>query len=384
MLLAVAGFSSVAMAQNGMGYENVPSEKYSVFTNKFWDNWFISAGAGAEMLIGNSDAHYGIGDRISPTFNASLGKWFTPGLGLRLQYSGYEARGARKGYGSYAKGTPDASGYYDQKFHYMNLHGDILFNLSAMIGGYNPDRVYEFVPYLGAGFTHSYSGVEKSQALAVNAGIINKFRVSPVLDINLELSGMMAQNKFDRELGGNHDFDGVVSATLGLTYHFKARGFQKPMASRDLISEAELRDLRNRVNTMAAENQSLRDQLNRKPDVVETEVVRNIADVTPYAVFFEIGSSMVSEREKVNIGLLADYMKKYPDVKVQLFGYADSATGSADLNQRLSTQRAQAVAKVLVDEFGISSNRIATEGEGGVAKYEKIYLNRKVQIEPVK
>ena len=383
MLLAVAGLSSAAMAQNA-GFENVPSEKYSVFTNKFWDNWFISAGAGAEMLIGNSDTHYGIGDRISPTFNASLGKWFTPGLGLRLQYSGYEAKGARKGFGSYAKGRPDASGYYDQKFHYMNLHGDVLFNLSAMLGGYNPDRVYEFVPYLGAGFTHSYSGVNKSQALAVNAGIINKFRVSPSLDINLELSGMMAQNKFDRELGGNHDFDGVVSATLGLTYHFKARGFSKPVASRDLISEAELRDMRNRMNSLASENQSLKDQLSRKPEVVAETVVKNVGDVTPYAIFFDLNSSKVSDKEMVNIGHLADYMKKYPDLKVQLFGYADKATGTSAYNQTLSAERAQTVANVLVEKFGISRDRIATEAEGGVEKFQKIYLNRMVLIETAK
>lgn len=383
MVLAVAGLSSVAMAQNG-GFENVPSEKYSVFTNKFWDNWFISAGAGAEMLLGNGDAHYGIGDRISPTFNVALGKWFTPGLGLRLQYSGFEGKGARKGYGSFAKGTPDASGYYDQKFHYMNLHGDVLFNLNALIGGYNPNRVYEVIPYLGAGFTHSYSGVTKSQALAVNAGIINKFRVSPVLDVNLELSGMMAEGKFDRELGGKHDFDGVVSATIGLTYHFKQRGFQKPIASKDLISEAELRDLRNKMNSMAAENQSLRDQLNRKPDVVAETVVKNVGDVTPYMVFFEINSAKISDKETVNIGHLAEYMKKYPDLKVQLFGYADKATGTSAINQKLSAQRAEAVANMLVEKYGISRSRLATEGEGGVDKFQKIYLNRMVLIETAK
>lgn len=383
VLLAVAGLSSVAMAQNGK-FENIPSEKYSVFTNTFWDNWFISAGVGAEMLIGNGDAHYGIGDRISPTFNVGVGKWFTPGLGLRLQYSGYEAKGARKGFGSYAKGLPDASGYYDQKFHYMNLHGDVLFNLNALLSGYNPDRVYEIIPYLGAGFTHSYSGVDKSQALAINAGIINKFRVSPSLDVNVELSGMVAQNKFDRELGGHHDFDGVLSATVGVTYRFKVRGFEKPIASKDLISEAELRDMRNRMNNLASENRNLKDQLSKKPNVVAETVVKNVGDVTPHMVFFKINSSKISDKEMANIGLLADYMKKYPELKIQLFGYADKATGTSTYNQELSAKRAKAVANALVEQFGISKDRIATEGEGGVDKFQKIYLNRMVLVETAK
>lgn len=383
MLLAIAGFSSVAMAQNGT-FENVPSEKYSVFTNKFWDNWFLSAGVGAEMLLGNNDVHNSISDRISPTFNVGLGKWFTPGLGLRLQYSGYEAKGARLGASDYTTGKADAAGFYDQKFHYMNLHGDVLFNLSALFAGYNPDRVYEIIPYVGAGFTHSYSGSSKSQALAVNAGIINKFRLSPALDLNVELSGMLAQDKFDRELNGSHGYDGVVAATIGLTYKFKARGFQKPAQAKDLISEAELRDLRNRMNDMAAENASLKDQLSRKPKTVSETVVKNVGDVTPYMVFFDINSDKVSDKELVNIGHLADYMKKYPELNVQLFGYADAATGTSEYNKALSERRAKAVANVLVEKYGVDADRIATEGEGGVDKFQKVFLNRMVLVETVK
>lgn len=382
MLLAIAGLSSAAIAQES---NSDLVNKYEVYTAKFWDNWFISAGVGAEMLFGNNDAHVGVGDRISPTFNVGVGKWFTPVIGVRLQYSGYEAKGARKRFGAYAKGQPDAAGYYDQKFHYMNIHGDALFNLSALIGGYNPNRVYEIIPYLGGGFTNNYSGVKTRQGFSVNGGIINKFRVSPAIDINLELGGMMAQNKFDAEIGGKTDFDGVVSATVGVTYRFKNRGFKNTSkCPPQLISEAELRDLRNRANASDTENQSLKDQLARKSDVVSETVVKNVADITPYAVFFGIGSSKIARKEEVNIGYLAEYMKKYPELKVQLFGYADKATGSAAGNQRLSVERAQAVAKVLVEKYGISKDRIALEGEGGVDKFQEIYLNRMVLIEAVK
>ena len=44
-------------------------------------------------------------------------------------------------------------GYYKQRFDYMNLHGDVMFNLNALFGGYNQHRVYEIIPYVGAGFT---------------------------------------------------------------------------------------------------------------------------------------------------------------------------------------------------------------------------------------
>lgn len=56
-----------------------------VITNPFWDNWFISLGGGASVLFGHEDHAGKFTDRISPTLNVAVGKWFTPGLGLRLQ-----------------------------------------------------------------------------------------------------------------------------------------------------------------------------------------------------------------------------------------------------------------------------------------------------------
>ena len=90
MLLALAGVSSVAMAQQKtevveeFGVIQV-QDKYQVITNPFWSNWFFSIGGGAEATFGDNDSAGSFGKRISPTLNISVGKWFTPGLGLRLQ-----------------------------------------------------------------------------------------------------------------------------------------------------------------------------------------------------------------------------------------------------------------------------------------------------------
>lgn len=386
MVLAVAGLFTTAMAQSSNGeFEKNSGDKYEVVTNKFFDNWFMSAGVGAEMLLSNSDAHGSIGKRISPTFNVGVGKWFTPGLGLRLQYSGYEGRGYSKTNPAYVRSGADASGYYRQKFHYMNLHGDVLFNLNALIGGYNPDRVYEIIPYLGAGFTHSFSGSKKSEAFAVNAGLINRFRLSPVLDLNLELGVMGAENKFDRELGGKNDFDGTLSATIGLTYHFKERGFKKPQAATEqLISEAELRAMRNRMNEMSTENQNLRDELANVPEVVEKEVIVT-PEMAPRSVFFTLGSAKLSKQEEVNLGFFVDQLKDCPQhKKFKVTGYADSSTGSAEVNRKLSEKRAQAVVDALVNTYNVDRDMFIVEGAGGVDKLIPPYLNRMVLIEAVK
>lgn len=388
MLLAFAGVASAASAQQASVTEVEViqiQDKYQVITNPFWDNWFISLGGGASVLFGQDDNAGKFGDRISPTLNVAVGKWFTPGLGLRLQYSGLQAKGFtyNKG-GDYVVGNITSGGYYKQKFDYMNLHGDVLFNLNALFGGYNSQRVYEIIPYLGAGFTHSYSSPQR-EAFAMNAGIINRFRISNAVDINLELSAMGTENKFDGEVTSKHDFDGVVSATLGLTYKFPKRGFDRPFPQ--IISELELRNMRQLMNDMAAANLSLQEQLanaQNQPvaEVAEEEVVVTDASIAPRTVFFEIGSAVISPREALNLKYLADKMQQYPDMTYTIYGYADSATGTPAFNQKLSQERAQAVVSVLEKQYGISASRLKVDAGGGVDKFGKpIYLNRVVLVE---
>lgn len=260
MLLALAGVSSAAMAQQKpVVVEQVDiiqvQDKYQVITNPFWSNWFFSIGGGASVMYGDNDQQLGdFGKRISPTMNISVGKWFTPGLGLRLQYSGLQAKGfTMDPFADYVKGTQRENGSYKQRFEYMNFHGDVMFNLNALFGGYNQYRVYEIIPYLGAGITHNYTKPHR-QALSVNAGIINRFRISNAIDINLELSAMGTEDKFDGTVAGK-GYDGVFSATLGLTYHFPKRGFNRPMPQ--LISALELSAMQQQIAEMAAANQQL-------------------------------------------------------------------------------------------------------------------------------
>lgn len=367
-------------------YDNATGNKHEVLTNNFGSNWFFSLSGGAEVLFGNDDTAGSFGKRISPTLNFGVGKWFTPGIGLRLQYSGLQARGFSYTENDFTKSWNKDEGYYKQKFNYMNLHGDVLFNLSSLIAGYNPDRVYEVIPYLGGGFTHTYSK-SKRQALALNFGIINRFKVADSWDLNLELASMGTQNKFDDQLGGSRDLDGVVSVTAGVTYHFNPSGFRKPQVARQIISEAELKLMRDKMNEMASQNQNLEAQLleaEKKPVVAAIKgAEKTTPDIAPRAVFFAIGSSSVSSQEVVNLGFLADQMKQYPNLNFKLTGFADASTGSADLNKRLSKQRAQSVVEVLVNTYTIDRNRLTVQSVGGVDKYDRDYLNRMVLIEVV-
>ena len=60
---------------------------------------------------------------------------------------------------------------------------------------------------------------------------------------------------------------------------------------------------------------------------------------------------------------IAAYLNKYPEAKVTVTGYADKATGTAAVNDRVALKRANSVADALVAD-GISRDRIIVESKG--------------------
>jgi outer membrane protein OmpA-like peptidoglycan-associated protein len=102
-------------------------------------------------------------------------------------------------------------------------------------------------------------------------------------------------------------------------------------------------------------------------------------------VLFGINKAQLKSGGTRNVKKLADFLKEYPQHKVLIEGYTDS-TGSDSLNQDLSERRAEAVRRALVDDAGISSNRVSTRGYGKefpVASNDTAtsrQLNRRVEV----
>ena len=46
------------------------------------------------MYFGDNDGKADFGKRLAPALDIAVGKWFTPGIGLRLAYNGLQAKGA--------------------------------------------------------------------------------------------------------------------------------------------------------------------------------------------------------------------------------------------------------------------------------------------------
>jgi OOP family OmpA-OmpF porin len=80
-------------------------------------------------------------------------------------------------------------------------------------------------------------------------------------------------------------------------------------------------------------------------------------------VTFDNNSEVVKESFFEEIKSVADFMNQYEGTSVVIEGHTDDR-GSAEYNRNLSDRRAKAVAKVLVERFGIDSSRVSAIGYG--------------------
>ncbi len=374
--LAFAGLTSTAtaVAQD----VQVPSKKYSVATNSFWANWFVSAGFEANGSYTSQEDccnknPFSV-DRGTLGFNVAVGKWFTPGIGLRTKFDGLWLKQVN---------TRDDHPSYKM----FNIHEDVMFNLSNMFFGYNEKRVWNFIPYVGLGFVRNMTN--DNNDISYNVGLLNNFRVSKHVQLFLDLYATAFEGSVDadsRENWKNHTkyqirhWDKLVGASVGVTYNLGKCTWDKvPDVDALMAMNKEQMDaLQQSLDEQQAENARLRDMLaNQKPE----PVVQNTKEFvgTAASVFFNINSAKVASRKDlVNVKELAEYAKAN-NCKLVVSGYADSKTGSAEYNQQLSQKRADAVVNELV-KMGVSRDNIVTEAKGGVDNLSPFSYNRRATV----
>jgi len=126
------------------------------------------------------------------------------------------------------------------------------------------------------------------------------------------------------------------------------------------------------VAVIDSDNDGVIDSLDKCPDTPSTHKVdangcsiyKAITEQRDLgSILFDNDSSVVKSESIARIEKLANYMNKNPQSKVLISGHA-SDVGQADYNMQLSDKRANAVAKILINKFGISEDRVSAKGFG--------------------
>lgn len=343
------------------------TEKENYYTKKWTNNIFISVGGGVHTVFGDDC------DRVSPAVSISLGKYITPTWGVRAQVNGLWQSMCNH------EGVAD---YHKQNKKYVGINIDAMLNLSTLFAGVNPDRIFELYAFVGpqmsiaksqnvtetvngstGAVTAKYvSGDDKTRArIGGSVGVDLKFNVSKYVAIDIEARGAIAPSVFGN-ISKHRKSEGTGILTAGITYTFGGKKFAK-------------------VSDRIIEREVVKEVTKEVPKEVVKEVVKEVPTASAAAIFFKINKADISPEGMVNIKLIAKTMKASPNTKYQVAGYADSDTGTPEINQTLSEKRAQAVYDALVAE-GVSESQLQKVAMGGTEPmFEKAYLNRVVILE---
>ena len=346
--------------------------------SKFFDNWQVGVKGGGfswttrEAFIKNTRA----------TFGAEIGKQISPAFRLGVEGMAYvrpvDFDNATE-FGNFV----DASN--------VSLVGTV--NLSNLIAGYKgTPRFFEVEGFAGLGWGHIYpQGADNRKAPIVLNGMTSQFgsnllfnlgqskawgiKISPALIYFVDGVENRAESNSQNELNLKKSWTQV---TAGVVYRFKgsngAHHFTRPTNREELEAlnkqlsglredlrgkDGQLSESQKRIAQLEKELQEAR---NKKPEVIERTVTKSKKTLES-VVTYRVGRTNIEPSQLPNVERIATYLKKYPNSKVVIKGYA-SPEGNLEKNQKLAADRAESVKKILVTRYKISSDRIQAEGNG--------------------
>ena len=363
VLFASALMAGTATSMAQATYTDKDGNEY-----QFKKHFYLDIQGGGQYTLGEAKFK----DLLSPNIQGAIGYQFSPVFGLRAQMNGLWSKGGWAGFRSKVGEKPYNAKY---KFKYLAPGVDFMFNLSNLFCGYNPVRTMNVSAFVGGGINIGFSNDEANDIVKSGynmtyiwegtkvrpvgkAGLAVDFRLSDAVALGIEGNANIISDKYNSKKAGNADWYFNVLAglkiNLGKSYEKAAPA---PVAE-PVVVEPEPEPV---VEPAPA------------PVVEEVKVVEPLR----IDVFFTINVSQISEAEEAKVKELVEYLGKYPEKKVVVTGYADAGTGNDNINDRLASQRAAAVVKMLTEKYGISADRIASDSKGSrVQPFAENDMNR--------
>ncbi len=348
--------------------------------SKTFDNFYIGINGG----VTTQTTGYSWMKNLNPNAGLRIGRYFTPVFGMAVDGNAYFSNKP-----GYSNGTA---------VRFINVSALGTINFSNWFGGYKGEpRTFEVIGLYGFGWERSFNsrGWENVNALTSKAAIdlALNFGSSKQFQFYVEPAIYHAIN------GGG--YDGLeyninrsrVQLNAGLVYRFKTSNGTHNFAVAQLRDQSEIDGLNAQINSLRgdlsnkdsrlAENerqiadlQKALDDCNKQPKTIVKNVKSETVTNLQPTVLFRQGKSVIDPAQYAPLELIASYMRNHPDAKVEIRGYA-SPEGSAELNQKLSNARAQAVKDALVKKYKIAASRLTTKGMGVTdTLFEEVSFNR--------
>lgn len=284
-----------------------------------------------------------------PSANVLIGYNFNPYVGVRLT-------GAFNNQMSHAskaaeKALPDIFGRYGWKTVTGTLSGVI--NLTNIIFGYENEREVTWSFLMGGGYLSSFGFDKKLDKwneypyypvdakgggyATGHVGLMLAVEASKHWDIDMELRGNATDNKYNGVYNGNH-LDFYVDLMVNFVYHF---------SNKQGLTRLDVPERKAFVDPVVRDHSG---------DYLET--VRY--GETMYTVIpFYAGFSYLNDVSTKRIGVVADFLKKNPNVRLKVVGHPDVYyDADPEYNATLAEKRAKVVYETLVHKYKVDESRL--------------------------
>lgn len=213
-----------------------------VVTNKFGRNWFVFATGGIHTFRGDYSGRGKFNGTLSPDWSVGVGKWFTPGVALKVEFIKSDSRGYTEyltghyGYGDIMRDT-DGTGYRKMKTRWWDISASAVLNLTRLFNGYegydSPRHMNQFMFVAGIGgvhhlgYEHSH-GSDNEWSGHLELQYSRFFTRAKRFSLDFKVRGIFYQTNFDLEYGqADHaakKWDLNAGIDVGFTFYIdKAR-----------------------------------------------------------------------------------------------------------------------------------------------------------------
>lgn len=313
---ATAG-AQTATTDDGLDYKPYP-------------HMFLGVQGGAQTTFTNYDNM----KLITPTTSLSFGAFFTPVVGARLHFNGWQNKG----------GFKDATQDFKYDYKYVTSDLDLMLNLVTLFGrkNYYPVNLY-LIGGIGLNYAWDNDDAYANKAYMPKAyekdKLFHNARVGAMLDwnlhknlsLNLEVNANSLGDRYNSKSNGKDDWQ--LNAQVGLAVKF---GYKKKEVKEEWAT---------RIDTIWYDDVAL------TPRVEDGTITWN--------VFYKIRESDFNDPD-AQLNAIGQFLKDHRECKVTIKSYADVQTGNPKINMGYSKQRSEKAVKALVDA-GVDKNIITAE-----------------------
>ena len=354
-LMLLAGLSASAQEQKG-------TTEYV-----FEPHWYVNIQPlGVQYTLGELS----MGDLMSYNVQAAVGREFNKVIGGRFALNAWQSKA-----GSKVSGVE-----YKWKWNYIAPTVDVTFNLSNLISGVNPNRVFTVGAFAGLGMNIGWGNDEAKNVDAtlrdlttakwmvgeienkdasyqagldylwdgtkarflLQAGLTGDIKINDKFAVTLEVSANTLSDKYNSKKAKNWDwyFNALAGLKINLGPTYSTKFIPAP--------EPEIRYVEKIVEKIV--------EVPAAPAETAAEPLRR-------DIFFLINKAVIRDSEASKINDIVTYLNENKDAKVQVTGYADAGTGNDRVNDRIAAKRADSVVAAL-KKAGISADRITFDSKG--------------------